>query len=100
MPLRCCIVDPAAQQQLVKTAYRTNRHPVLYPDYARYTDLGPENTAAGSTVWPHVNAMWASACAQTGDRHTAFAELSLLTDKVCRDGHFAEITRTPAALRR
>ena len=29
--------------------------------------------------------------AQTGDRRTAFAELSLLTDKVCRDGHFAEI---------
>ena len=87
------IVDPAAQQQLVKTAHRTDHGmPSLYPDYPRYTNLGPGKYGRhGSTVWPHVNAMWASACAQTGDRRSAFAELNLLTDKVCRDGHFAEI---------
>ena len=87
------LISPESQQKLVDKAYRSPHGiPSLYPDYDRYTNLGAGKYGRhGSTVWPHVNAMWASACVKAGQRQSAWHEVQVLTDKVCRDGHFAEI---------
>lgn len=62
--------------------------PCLYPSFSRYNALGYGRHSG--TVWPHAQAFWASAIADTSP--AAFEkELLTLTRNALRSGQFAEI---------
>lgn len=74
--------------------------PCLWPPYERYrtgTDPANAETAVdhygrhSGTVWPHIQALWAQACAEHGRTDLFNAELRTLAGHIRRDGQCAEI---------
>lgn len=62
----------------------------LWPTYDRYSALGGFGRHSGG-VWPHAQAFWAEAAAQSGHLDLFSYELSRLTEKAVRDGQFYEL---------
>ena len=90
----CGLLTDEESTGLVARAHVTAHGiPALWPDYERYAggDSPARYGRHGATVWPHVNAFWAEACATAGSRAAGWRELELLAGKVDRDDHFAEI---------
>ncbi len=66
--------------------------PCVWPTFPRYGD--PSGSAYGrhsGTVWPHIQALWADACAGQDRVGAAHRELRTLAAHACRDAQFAEI---------
>lgn len=66
--------------------------PCVYPTFERYGDRRGERFGRHSgTVWPHVQAMYAYACARAGLRRRWEHELFTLAEHAVRDGQFVEV---------
>jgi len=63
--------------------------PVLWPTYPRYSTRGSFGRHSG-TVWPHAQAFWADAAAQSGHPDLFSYELTRIAEKAVRDGQFYE----------
>lgn len=87
------IANAAQRTSILKQQTITpNGIPCVWPVYERYAACGDDAFGRHSgTVWPQVNAAWASACRYAKRPDLAWREVSQLAEKACRDSHFAEI---------
>jgi glycogen debranching enzyme len=86
-------VADAEQARQVLGHFHTTPHGItcLWPQYERYqTGPGAFSRHAG-TIWPQVNAYWCEALARSGRHAEAWREMRVLSERVWRDSHFAEI---------
>lgn len=85
----------ADKEQTFQTLDRHHTTPhgitCLWPQYERYNiEPGAFSRQAG-TIWPQVNAFWCETLARSGRHEEAWKEIKVLSQRVWRDSHFAEI---------
>ena len=80
-----------AARELLEGCYCSDHGiPCLYPAYQRYTELGGLGRHSGM-VWPHVNALFAAACATAKADAVFESELRLMAAMAYRCCQFPEI---------
>jgi beta-glucosidase len=87
------VANPAESQALFRNAIETPWGVACtWPPYTRYRDA--TSTTFGrhnGTIWPFINAFWATAAASTGETQIFASELRHVTDLALRSGDFREI---------
>ena len=79
------VADEEKKKSIIKNQpLSKNGIPCLYPNFQRYAPYGTGRHSG--TVWPHVQAFWATAAKENLEY-----DLSALTENAVRDAHFSEL---------
>lgn len=83
------IADEEKAEKVLKNQHITKYGiPCVYPSFSRYKDGYGRHSG---TVWPHIQAFWADAAANSGKYDLFDREFNMLTGCSVRDGYFSEI---------